>query len=246
MATTLRTNGGGTVSLHASRPTYAPAPSICLSLPGFSPLDSYPVRSPLAVADFLAPHVAGKSFCEIGTRNGDIMACLSHFAANVTAIEMDGEYCRRLALRGFAVLCHPFERSTPAELSRCDVYFWWPMEPRQQNEAWLSQLLATHRALRTSATLFVAHDTHWAYDMETLPRLVARHRAHFGGISRVFFDEGGEMSGHTSYASPFFSRPGRWGVFHLAQFYTEPRRARGRGKLFGLRGKRGGAADATA
>ena len=48
--------------------------SACNALPGWRAVDRYPERSPLAIADFLLPRVAGKRLCEIGTRNGDIMA----------------------------------------------------------------------------------------------------------------------------------------------------------------------------
>ena len=87
-------------------------------------MDTYPTRSPLAVADFLAPHLAGRSLCEIGTRNGDIMSCLSHFAREVTAIELDKEYCKKLSERGFRVLCKPIETLGHLDLGHCDVYYW--------------------------------------------------------------------------------------------------------------------------
>ena len=210
-------------------------------------MDQYPVRSPLAVADFLAPTVAGRNFCEIGTRNGDIMACLSHFASNVTAIEMDHVYCKKLEERGYRIICKPIEQVKTPELAHCEVYFWWPMDPRDQNEVWLRQILASHRKLDTPAEIYVAHDTHWKFDMETLPKLVANHKSSFGGITRVFFDEGGELTGNTSYTHPFFSRPGHWGVFHLARFDAirgrgsgrGRGRGRGRGKLLGRGGGRG-------
>lgn len=162
----LLTNTGQVVETYANRPTWQPAPSICRSLVGFSTLDEYPIRSPLAVADFLAPIVAGKSFCEIGTRNGDIMACLSHFASNSTAIEVDEDYCKKLRERGYRIICKPIEEVAPAELAHCEVYFWWPMHPLIQNEKWLRQMLSTHRELGTSAELYVAHDSHWPEDME--------------------------------------------------------------------------------
>ena len=198
-----------------TRPTWVPPVSHCWELPGFSTVDKYPIRSPLAVADFLAPRVEGRAFCEIGTRNGDIMSCLSHHAKSVTAIELDTVYCAKLRARGFKVLCQPFESVPPAQLSACEVYFWWPMDAEAQNEKWLKQLLATHRTTGTNATVYVAHDTHFKNDMVTLPKLVKRYS---GSISRLFFDEGGALTGEASYSTPFYGRPGRWGVFHLATF----------------------------
>lgn len=179
------------------------------------------------------------------------MACLSHFASNVTAIEMDPPYCDKLKQRGYNVICKMIEKVTPEELKHCQVYFWWPLVPDQQNPVWLSQLLAAHAKLQVPATLFVAHDTHWKPDMQSLPELVSRFKDNFAGISRVFFDEGGELKGRASYSQPFYSRPGQWGVFHMAHFTTEavPHRLHGRGagKLFGKQGaKRAGGGRSSA
>ena len=233
----LVTNAGHVIRHEALRATWAPAESICRSIPNFYTVDTYPVRSPLMVADFLAPKVKGKQFCEIGTRNGDIMSCLSHFAANVTAIEMDPPYCKKLVSRGFRNICKPVEEASDAELAHCDVYFWWPMDPRSQNEVWLKQLLAQHRRSGKGAEVYVAHDTHWKFDMKTLPNLVTKYG---GQITRLFFDEGGEVRGHTSYSSPFFDRPGHWGVTHMAKFGVGPLAdVPPRGKRRGSGGRRG-------
>ena len=93
-----------------TRAPYAVGPSACLTLPGYSAIDTFPIRSPLVVADWLMPRVAGKQLCEIGTRNGDLTACLAHFAANVTAFEMDESYCARLRRRGIRSVCKRVER----------------------------------------------------------------------------------------------------------------------------------------
>lgn len=200
---------------------YTPSPSACLTQPGFTMIDKYPIRSPLAVADFLAPRVAGKRFCEIGTRNGDIMACLKPHALEVTAIELDQVYCRKLRARGFSVLCQPFETVDKRVLAKCDLYFWWPMDAQAQNEVWLRRLLTAHASFGANATVYVAHDTHFKNDMVFLPKLAKHYKAK--SIDRIFFDEGGgrdalNLVGEASYSTPFFDRPGRWGVFHMARF----------------------------
>lgn len=117
---------------------------------------------------------------------------------------------------------HPFEEvaeQTPDQLAHCDFYFWWPMNSEEQNEKWLKLLLGVHEKTRTNATIYVAHDTHYHTDMRTLPRLARQYE---GVISRVFFDEGAALDGEASYTTPFFDRPGRWGVFHLARFLAGP------------------------
>lgn len=203
---TLKTRTGLVVATHPPRATYAPAESICHQIPSFSAVDQYPIRSPLAVADLLAPVVHGRSFMEIGTRNGDVMACLAHFARRVTAIELDRTYCRKLRQRGFHVLCRPVESVGAPDLAGSDVYFWWPMWSPTQNEAWLRQLIAAHRETGKVAAAYVAHDSHWAPDMATLRRLAPHYRA--TNVTRVYFDEG-DTVGH--------GRPGQWGVFHVAR-----------------------------
>ena len=209
----LQTRAGEAVSLTATRATYAPATSVCRSIATFSTVDHYPIRSPLAVADFLAPIVAGRAFTEIGTRNGDIMGCLSHFARRVTAIELDATYCKKLRARGFSVICRPVETVKPSEFAEAEgeVYFWWPMWSPTQNEAWLRLLIKAHHENGRPAVAYIAHDSHWAPDMQTLRRLVPHYGA--TNVTRLFFDEGNQEG---------YGRPGRWGVFHMARFELGP------------------------
>lgn len=219
---TLSTNGGMAVATNSMRPTFAAAhASICQSLPGFEMVDKYPVRSPLAVADFLAPIVQGRKFTEIGTRNGDIMGCLHHFASQVTAIELDVNYCKKLRARGFTVLCKAVESVTASEMPDSDVYFWWPMWSPKQNEAWLRLLLNIHAKTGKRAAAYIAHDTHWKPDMDTLRRLAPYYGA--TNVTRIFFDEDTAPANAQSPAgNPEFGRPGHWGVFHLARFELGP------------------------
>ena len=86
-----------------------PPASTCLDVPGFSAMDSYPTRSPLLIADYLISLVRGRRYVELGTRNGDIMACVSRFARTATAVEVNREYCRSARARGLQVLCQPVE-----------------------------------------------------------------------------------------------------------------------------------------
>lgn len=218
----LTTRAGAAVEGALARPTFAPAASICRQLPGFTTVDQYPIRSPLAVADFLAPIVKDRSFTEIGTRNGDIMGCLSHFAKRVTAIELDKVYCRKLRERGFTVICKAVETVPAAELLG-DVYFWWPMWSPKQNEAWLRLLMSAHAESGRHAVAYIAHDTHWPADMMTLKRLAPHYRA--TNVTRLFFDEGADpvaktLPGHQEAvdAAHATHRPGQWGVFHMARF----------------------------
>ena len=70
--------------------------------------------------------------------------------------------------------------------------------------------------------------------MKYLPGLVKRYN---GTVTRLFFDEGGEVEGRASprapnsaapaefeasLAKPFYSRPGHWGVFFVTCFDVGP------------------------
>ena len=58
-----------------------------------------PIRSPQRVHSIIASRVIGKRIVEIGTRNGDGMACFAQYASSATAIEIAVEYCRALESR---------------------------------------------------------------------------------------------------------------------------------------------------
>eukprot|EP00966_Prymnesium_polylepis_P191835 4445307-Prymnesium_polylepis.1 len=111
------------------RPPYAVGQSMCLSLPGFKPLDIYPTRSPLVVADFLVNEVANRSFVEVGPQAGDGLACVSHFAQRAVGIETWEPACRQLQARGnggFKVVCRELAKGNIDEvLPEADVFYWW-------------------------------------------------------------------------------------------------------------------------
>ena len=118
-----------------------PKQSLCTSLPDFHVVDSCPVRSPLLVADHLVEFVRDKTFFEVGTRNGDILSCLSRFAKVAYSAEIQPEYCEKLRQRNLTVLCSDFTKLDFSSLSNIpDVFFWWPMTADDQNEAWLSHV----------------------------------------------------------------------------------------------------------
>ena len=58
--------------------------SKCSKLPGYAPIDESPIRSPLVVADHLIEYTRGKTFMEIGTRHGDISACVARVSERTT------------------------------------------------------------------------------------------------------------------------------------------------------------------
>ena len=101
--------------------------SRCSTQPGYhGTANKFPIRSPLLVADYLISKMAGKTYVEIGTRDGDIFDCVAPHAKQAISIEMDPAYCRSLRQRGHTVVCGQLNASSAANiLPNADVYFWW-------------------------------------------------------------------------------------------------------------------------
>ena len=94
---------GALVSLFSRSPTFEPLtfdhPSLSCSSVLTSTIDRPPIRSPFAVMDFIASMAANKTFVEIGSRNGDLIECVSHVTRSAASIEADKRYCKTLAQR---------------------------------------------------------------------------------------------------------------------------------------------------
>ena len=166
-----------------------PRPSVCASIPGWRAYDSYPHRSPLATADYLAPRVAGKSFCELGTRHGDIASCLLPHARNVSVLEYRPEYCSVLRRRGLRVVCesiYDVAASSAARFPVADIYFFWV--PHTTVERWIRLLLNASRHFPRPATVFVQLDGTNRVEVPHVERLARRYSA--TQVVQVFHDEG--------------------------------------------------------
>ena len=121
--------------LNVSRPSFASAPSICK----FTRADEYPIRSPMVVADYIISQAVGKSYVEVGTRQGDLFKCVQPYTTHAFAIEMDNNYCHALRRRDIQVLCTTFETVPVKKLLFVQVFFWfvWPPE---LSEKWIRRL----------------------------------------------------------------------------------------------------------
>lgn len=138
------------------------------------PIDTSPIRSPQAVHTVLAHHFRGRSVVEIGTRNGDGMACFSRVASHATAVEMSREYCEKLRARAagaFDVSCKSYQAGLPD----ADVYTWWQQWPTLTNHRLLDHLARRHRegAIRASAEAIFVVDMLWSYDRRSWKKLQA-------------------------------------------------------------------------
>lgn len=198
--------------------------SVCGTLTGFDPWDEYPIRSPLLMADLLLEEVRSRSIVELGTRNGDIFACLSRLAAKAIAVEKDPKYCASLRRRGFEVVCEEVNATSALQvLPDADVYFLWGFI--KQNLKILHNVDAAVRARNRTAVFYYALTGNFGPEIEVLPSdlVVVRgprfHRS--GAMVRLFFEEPCLNRSSTCAHEP--PRPWQtakgpdrhWGVFHL-------------------------------
>lgn len=173
--------------------------------------DSPPIRSPQAVHSLIASMVRGKELVEIGTRNGDGMACFARTARQATALEIEPVYCKKLQERAdaqaslaglhghFNVSCQPYQTACPD----ADVYTWWEQLPHLKNKVALSHLagLCSAGKIRRSAEAIVIFDTSWREDMGTLASI----KRHATLLRRVEYDE--QVTCRTLYAERLSTKP---------------------------------------
>lgn len=145
-----------------------------------SPEDVSPFRSPQVVHTFLARRFNHKDVVEIGTRNGDAIACFAQTARSVVGIEKEAHYCRRLVQRAqqmhragtgsFRIVCDNYERVT---LPTADVYTWWQHPPHLLDGKVLERLKDMRKRVqhRYGAQAVVLFDMSWRDDVRSLHKL---------------------------------------------------------------------------
>ena len=146
------------------------------------PRDPSPIRSPQNIHSWLSERFAGLEIVEIGTRNGDGMACFAQTARAAIAVEIDRHYCEilrkraaRLAQRGsgnFTVVCQDYRK---AHLDG-DIFTWWEQAPFLTNQAAIQHLRREVHAgrVRPSAQAVVLFDMSWQEDVDSLKQLISQ------------------------------------------------------------------------
>ena len=155
----------------AMLPPTALAPAVNCSLLMASPIDASPIRSPQAVHSQIAARVKGRSIVEIGTRNGDGLACMAQVAASAVAIEASPPYCAKLRKRAatlpgstsFSVVCSRYQKAT---MPVADVYTWWQQAPHLTDATLLAHLrrLQLDGRIGRAAVALIAFDQSWSVD----------------------------------------------------------------------------------
>ena len=208
--------------------------SRCLALRNFTPVDTFPTRSPLIVADHLIPLVRGKTFVEIGTRNGDLFECVQNFAKRSYAIEMDRPYCAMLRARGHSVICEQLNASNAARIlpwtphddhlggrlggkARPLVFFWWHFYKYNLDRVALIDRVLKERGesaevifMLTGALSVEIADVH-----RSLHTIRSRKYAHTGSMRRLWFVEQPAGWEPARFPQVFKGPDAQWGVFHM-------------------------------
>lgn len=181
-----------------------PDGKLCPALDGYEAIDRSPIRSPLVVAEHLIKHAHGKVLLEVGTRNGDILACVSRFASKVLAVEIDKVYCDRLTGRGLEVLCDDYTKVVLSKLpSMPQVFFWWPMVASHQNEQWLGHTRDQLSCSGMQPVVIIAFDNQWEPDIENKVVMLQKHPTAQEYV--IPFNEGTEDRTHGTFSLLHFN-----------------------------------------
>jgi hypothetical protein len=149
------------------------------------------------MADFLIsllPPATGSKkarYTEIGTRNGDIFACVSHFAApESTAIEGDKRACAALKERGIKHLCVDYETlTTPEKFPEAELYYFWSYP--EESEHLLKHILQIERKRKRKGKgvkLVLNFDMQYIEDFKVRALIADAYGGDWS--NKVFFDEG--------------------------------------------------------
>ena len=162
--------------------------SFCRNLTGFRTVDTYPMRSPLVLADYLVTTLGKESkLAEVGTRNGDLSDCLTRVIKSYFAIEIDQRcataqlpillasytyaarsYCRSLERRKIPVMCVDFDKTDLAAPEFLDINapefldinaFFWFTWPPQLSEKWLRRIWKACPTPNCRTAVSIAHST---------------------------------------------------------------------------------------
>jgi len=178
-------------------------PSCAARVP--QPYDYSPRRSPQAVHTKLLKYFLGRRIVEIGSTEGDGIACFASVAQSAISIEVDSNQCKILEKRGlergFTVQCRTYE----ARCVDADVYTWWSNPPQLQNAkvvAFLNACIA-NRTLREDVRAVIIFDHQLRADKRRLAVFQALPGAR---AEQVSFDESKDCNQRMANATTRFQQ----------------------------------------
>ena len=195
----LATTDQTSVSASLNTSLRLPDGALCTSLDGYVAIDRSPIRSPLIVAEHLINYSRGKVILEVGTRNGDILACVSRFASKAFAVEIDKDYCDHLTKRNLDVYCRDYKKVNLAELPFMpQIFFWWPMVASEQNEEWLSHTRDQVGCSGVEYIVIIAFDNQWEPDVKNKIEMLQKYPSTQEHV--ISFNEGTEHRTHGTFS----------------------------------------------
>lgn len=105
-----------------------------------------PYRSPIEIPSLVAHYLYGKSFCEIGCGEGDLLFEFSKYADNVIGIEIDPVFAESAKAKGLNVIEGNVLSMT---IPKCDVYYFWVTDTIDEELVKIlpkDSVLITHRS----------------------------------------------------------------------------------------------------
>lgn len=200
-----------------------------------NPIDVYPIRSPLVIANYLAPLLKGRTFFELeNSKSGDISACLQKYSKKVTMLEASKNNCDFLRRRNLNVICKQINRHNFNDtLIHADVYYWWSQAG--MNLPYLRWIRDFMAFTKQQTDVYFAFDTHIPEEIMQIAKQLKFVKWKFGDtskIKRLFFDEQNDeglypnnttmkVGDTASYSTPFVNRPGKWGIFHVVHVHVD-------------------------
>lgn len=138
-----------------------------------------PYRSPLIVAEALKGLLQGRSVCDVGCAEGDMLAAMARYARRVVGFEKNPRGYRYARERGLEVVAGDYFLD---ELPRAEVYYLWSNHGARDNEFIINKLLAREDF---QGLIIIGGDTNIPSEERSV-----RHCAAKGKLLQVPFHEG--------------------------------------------------------
>jgi len=83
-----------------------------------------PYRSPMEIPSLVKEYLIGKSFCEIGCAEGDLLIEFAKYAKSAMGIEINRDYAEIARSKGLSVIIDDIFAMNK-KIPKCDVYYFW-------------------------------------------------------------------------------------------------------------------------
>jgi hypothetical protein len=138
-----------------------------------------PYRSPRAVAEAIKNLIAGRTVCDVGCAEGDMMAFMSRHALKVVGFDINPRRYRLAERRGFQVISGNYHLD---ELPEADVYYIWPDNGLRDDRFLVNKILGRPNF---RGTIIIGGDSNVPSEVAAVQEC-----ASLGRLLRIPFNEG--------------------------------------------------------